>query len=235
MVRVLCVVALVGCNWVYGLDETSVRGPDLDGDGFVEDDLCPTLYTEVQKDSDGDHVGDECDPCVMGTQLHEDADRDGIDDGCDVCARGAGDHDEDTDGLVDACDNCPGTFNMGQENADGDDLGNVCDPDTTVAFAQHRILFAGFETSPEGWYADEAWGVANDSIGPVEQVTIVGLPAGLWNRTPAASNPTWMLEVGVKVPRRPSRTRSSVSRFARATVRTFIFVTCTSRLCGSSG
>ena len=93
-----------------------------------------------------------------------------------------------------------GTFNMGQENADGDDLGNVCDPDTTVAFAQHRIL-RGLETSPEGWYADEAWGVANDSIGPVEQSRLVVRRQAVEPHT-GGEHPTWMLEVGVKVPRR---------------------------------
>ncbi|MBU8933405.1 MAG: hypothetical protein KOO62_05295, partial [candidate division Zixibacteria bacterium] len=35
--------------------------------------------------------------------------------------------DEDSDGIPDADDNCPTTFNPDQEDADGDDIGNVCD------------------------------------------------------------------------------------------------------------
>lgn len=37
--------------------------------------------------------------------------------------------DSDGDGIPDAMDNCPTTFNPGQENNDGDSLGDVCDPD----------------------------------------------------------------------------------------------------------
>jgi len=37
--------------------------------------------------------------------------------------------DTDDDGVVDSEDNCPDDPNPGQENNDGDELGNVCDPD----------------------------------------------------------------------------------------------------------
>ena len=37
--------------------------------------------------------------------------------------------DADNDGVTDSADNCPTTFNPGQENADGDAQGDVCDPD----------------------------------------------------------------------------------------------------------
>lgn len=37
--------------------------------------------------------------------------------------------DADGDGVTDSADNCPTTFNPGQENADGDAQGDVCDPD----------------------------------------------------------------------------------------------------------
>jgi hypothetical protein len=37
--------------------------------------------------------------------------------------------DRDYDGIPDISDNCPDNFNPGQEDIDGDGLGNVCDPD----------------------------------------------------------------------------------------------------------
>jgi hypothetical protein len=37
--------------------------------------------------------------------------------------------DTDDDGVIDAFDNCPNLPNPGQGNADGDDLGDACDPD----------------------------------------------------------------------------------------------------------
>lgn len=38
--------------------------------------------------------------------------------------------DTDGDGVEDAIDNCPGTANPGQGDADGDGIGDACDPDT---------------------------------------------------------------------------------------------------------
>ena len=38
-------------------------------------------------------------------------------------------NDGDGDGVADAGDNCPALSNPGQENTDGDDLGDLCDPD----------------------------------------------------------------------------------------------------------
>ncbi len=35
--------------------------------------------------------------------------------------------DADVDGVADGCDNCPAVFNPGQEDADGDDIGDVCE------------------------------------------------------------------------------------------------------------
>ena len=52
-----------------------------------------------ETDTDGDGVGDACDP------------------------------DDDNDGVLDIQDNCPVTGNADQLNTDGDGMGNACDPD----------------------------------------------------------------------------------------------------------
>jgi len=70
-----------------------------------------------------------------------DADGDGVNDGDDLCpatpegemvnASGCSTSqiDTDLDGIFDDVDNCVAIANPGQENSDGDALGDVCDPD----------------------------------------------------------------------------------------------------------
>jgi hypothetical protein len=46
-----------------------------------------------------------------------------------VALRGTGDTDPDGDGVANGVDNCPDVSNPGQEDADGDGVGDVCDDD----------------------------------------------------------------------------------------------------------
>ena len=50
-----------------------------------------------------------------------DADNDGLSD--------PEDPDDDNDGIEDGADNCPFTYNPGQEDFDGDSIGDACDWD----------------------------------------------------------------------------------------------------------
>lgn len=109
---------------------------DADADGVPDaSDNCPAVANADQANSDGDGLGNACDP---------DNDNDGIADASDNCALtanpdqadsdgdGAGDvcdADDDNDGVADAADNCALTANADQLNTDGDGEGDACDAD----------------------------------------------------------------------------------------------------------
>jgi hypothetical protein len=73
---------------------------DSDGDGVPNSsDNCDTVPNPTQTNTDGDSMGDACDP------------------------------DDDNDGILDVSDNCRTTPNADQTNTDGDAFGDACDPD----------------------------------------------------------------------------------------------------------
>ena len=94
----------------------------IDGDGDGIDDVvdnCSTVFNPVrpeidggvQPDSDGDGIGDACDP----TPLRDDIDGDTVPNETDNCPWDANpqQEDDDSDGKGNACDACPNVANPG--------------------------------------------------------------------------------------------------------------------------
>lgn len=99
---------------------------DLDGDGVCDEgDLC--FGDDATGNSDGDGVCNDLDAC-QGDDASGDSDGDLFCDDIDVCPVDV-ENDADMDGFCESVDNCPQTANSSQSDNDGDDLGDICDPD----------------------------------------------------------------------------------------------------------
>jgi len=105
-------------------DQAVMNSMDSDGDGVLDPvDICPGFDDAI--DTDGDGVPDGCDICP-GFDDGIDTDGDGVPDDCDAFPNDP-DNDIDGDGVSGDIDNCPNTANPGQEDDDGDGIGDVCE------------------------------------------------------------------------------------------------------------
>jgi hypothetical protein len=73
-------------------------------------------------------------------------------------------HDEDADGIDDACDVCPHVPDPEQADTDGDLVGDLCDPEPSVA-RQQLVMFDPFVTlDTQRWSFDHDEHVTNDEL-----------------------------------------------------------------------
>ncbi len=127
-----------------------VGRPDTDMDGIADDeDNCPLMANNSQKDSDEDGIGDVCEDDLDGDGVPDDIDCDPRDSSIvltigSICDDGdsltindvvtidcicLGNLDSDGDGIADNEDNCPADANADQADSDGDGIGDFCDTD----------------------------------------------------------------------------------------------------------
>ena len=107
---------------------------DNDNDGVINSlDNCPDTANADQADTDGDGIGDACDPDDDNDGINDDTDncptiknpdqkdndRDGMGDSCDT--------DDDNDGISDSADNCPLVANSDQLDTNGNGIGDACE------------------------------------------------------------------------------------------------------------
>ncbi len=149
-------------------------GSDDDGDGFLSGgDNCPGWFNAVrpidggsQPDTDGDLVGDICDPCPLDANT--------------TACTSVDPDDIDGDGFLNGTDNCPSLPNPTQDDGDDDGIGDACDKCPEFSNAGGRPCPATIQSIKSGQVTSGAVlleGVVATVIGPDFYTVQVNGPA----------------------------------------------------------
>ncbi len=143
---------------------------DWDGDGVAaHSDNCDAAQNPTQADSDGDKIGNACDPTP-------------------TTATNGDDHDLDV--YRNAADNCPTVANSTQADDDNDGIGDACDPAPTIPGNGQ-----GYWNPPPGTYHDhdeywtDALTIPGTEGGPGDAVSAIA-GAGAFDDDPPGGNGT---------------------------------------------
>jgi hypothetical protein len=145
-VRVLLLIATLGCSSAPSVDDGPCSLDDPCGDGAVCD------FTA--------EAGPTCIP------LDGDLDGDGLPNGQDFCNhQDGGRYDEDVDGIGDDCDRCPIARPRDTPDSDSDDVDAPCDPEPSVD-GNTIVLFDGFNSLDPSWMpsTDGLWTVVGGEM-----------------------------------------------------------------------
>ncbi len=114
------------------------------------------LYMTRRQDTDGDGVIDSLDGCLYDKNKTAPG----------VCGCGGLDLDLDVDNTIDCIDNCPGVVNSDQADADGDTIGDACDPcpDDPANDADGDSVCGDMDNCPDVANSDQA-DADGDTIG----------------------------------------------------------------------
>ncbi len=189
-------VVFTGTANRWGLDNISfVACPDSDGDGVSDcDDGCPNdpLKTApgicgcgvADTDTDGDGTADCNDGCP----------NDPLKTAPGICGCGVADTDTDGDGIADCNDNCVLISNPGQEDCNGNLIGDACD------IASGKALDCNDNNVPDSCDIASGTSADGDSDGipdeceptPAIQLVVIGSPSCV---TAAGSEVSYDLQV----------------------------------------
>jgi hypothetical protein len=146
-----CVFLPAGTTGSYSITvrATNIAGDAVPGNADTTDQDFALLVYNTTSDcnangiDDGTDIGNgtsqDCDANLVPDECQSDADGDGAIDPCDgcpndplklapgVCGCGVTDFDLDADGVPNCIDNCDDIPNAGQQDCDGDDIGDICE------------------------------------------------------------------------------------------------------------